>query len=130
MPNKWFNVGGIATSHGLQIMDFRTPQVSKKFSVLQIGPDWRWGLPSFPSSGYRHSLEAVKRPGLKQATHLHLVPRLRMSGVVLLPPTTPARILLWRVQVQCYFLICLLNGKTQSNLKTVDSYQNIMCRSC
>ena len=44
------------------------------------------GLPSFLSSVHRNCFPGINRPGVNLATHLHLVPRLRMSGV---PPLLP-----------------------------------------
>jgi len=46
-------------------MEFKAPQVGKKFSVLQIRPDRHWGPPIFPFNRYRRSIEGLKRPGLK-----------------------------------------------------------------
>jgi len=41
-----------------------------------------WGPPSLLFNGYRGSLARVKQLGVNVTTHLHPVPRLRMSGAV------------------------------------------------
>jgi len=43
-------------------------------------PHRLWGLPNLLLSGYWGSLLVVKQPGHKDATHLNLGHRLRMSG--------------------------------------------------
>jgi hypothetical protein len=62
---RWFSVVGVATTHGQQVVGFKSTEVGKWFSVLEIRPDRRWGPPSFLFSRYWRSLEAVKRPELQ-----------------------------------------------------------------
>jgi len=56
------------------------PDIGKDFSPKC--PDQFWGQPSFLLSGYRSYFRGAKRPGLKVTIHLHLSPRLRMSGAI------------------------------------------------
>jgi len=42
---------------------------------------WLWCSPSLLFNGYRSSFRGVKRPKL-EGSHVHLVPRLKMSGVI------------------------------------------------
>ena len=59
---------------------FRIPVAARIFSLEDIHTTVGGGPPSLLLNGYR-----VKQPG-READHLHLVPKLRMSGAMSLLP--------------------------------------------
>ena len=63
------------------------PRRSKRSCLLQNRPDWLWDPSSLVFHGYWSSIwgEGVNRPK-RGVDHFHLVPKLRMSGVLLLLP--------------------------------------------
>jgi hypothetical protein len=58
----------------------------KRFAALYTLPNQFWGPPSFLFNGYQGCASRVKRPGRGFDTLLHLAPRLRMGGAILLLP--------------------------------------------
>ena len=55
---------------------------SKWFLSSPNHPDWPWNLPSFLFSWYHRSFLEIKHGGMMLITHLYLVMRLRMTGVL------------------------------------------------
>jgi hypothetical protein len=60
--------------------------------------------PASYSMGIRGSFPGVKRPGVKLTTHLHLVPKSRMSGAI--PPFPQYAVMVW----------CSVKGQGQLDL--------------
>jgi hypothetical protein len=60
---------------------------AQNFSLSQKNPDWLWGPRSLLFDVYRGLfLRGYCGVGLRLATYIHIVPELRMSGVILLLP--------------------------------------------
>jgi hypothetical protein len=56
--------------------------MSKKILSSAKVPDWLWGATCLLFGECQGSFLELKREGLKLTTHLHLLPRLRMSGAI------------------------------------------------
>jgi len=57
---------------------------------LQKRPDHLWRWPSLLFNRYRGSFPGIGGQCLRLTTHVHLVPRLRMSGAIPLLPHIPS----------------------------------------
>ena len=66
---------------------------SKWFFCSPNHPDWLWSLPSFLFIWYQCSFLEAKHGGMMLITHLYLVMRLRMTGV--LPLLLPSAFMAW-----------------------------------
>jgi len=76
------------------------PRQMQRCMYLPKRPDWLWGLRNFQFNDYWGSVLGAKRPEVKLITHLHLVPRLSISGAIPHYFHTPS----WRRQPQLYLL--------------------------
>jgi len=61
-----------------------------RLPLLQNRPDRLWSPHTLVFNGYEGSFQGVSGLGLKLAPHLHLMPKLRINGVIpLLSPIRP-----------------------------------------
>jgi hypothetical protein len=83
---------GIATRYGLDDREVRLRvSVGSRIFPSPRRPDRLWDPPNLLSNGYRGPFpRGVKRPGVKLATHLQLVPRSRKRGSINRLPHTPS----------------------------------------
>jgi len=75
LGRSWCSIVGIVTWCRLGGLGLNPGRVRKC-------PDWLWGLPILLFSGYQCSFLEVHGQGMKLTIHLHLLPRIRMSGAV------------------------------------------------
>jgi len=98
-------------------------------------PDLLWGLRSLLFSGYQCFFLGVHGQGMKLTTHIHLLPRLRMSGAVPLIPiyafvAWTGKILHFCVNLDELKMDCQISKKNVSFHKlTALSYECLICQN-
>ena len=101
---------------------------SKRFYSSCHCPDWLWGPPNLPFNVYLGSFLGGGRlssPSMKLITQLHLEPRLRVSGTILLLPLHA--FMVWRRQISCVSLPLTHSMKADYRAKICSSVAVWVC---
>ena len=107
----------IVTCHGLKGPVLES-QWGKRFSFLNILPDWPWNPPSLLYNGCRGSSPGWSGHGIALTTHLHLVLRFSLSGAIpILLPLCQS----WHVTggLFCYPLTSTLETEAAGSSRTL-----------